>query len=76
MLININILILKEIIIDLKWKTVTIHLYNFIKLKLLIKLYTVNRFYWVIFINKYIVILFLLSFTNLKFKKSEIKLFY
>ena len=45
MLISINILILKEIIINLKQKTITIYLYNFIKLKLLIKLYTVNRFY-------------------------------
>ena len=45
MLININILTSKGIMINLKQKTIIIHLYNFIKLKLLIKLYTVNRFY-------------------------------
>ena len=44
-LININILTLKEIIINLKQKIIIIYLYNFIKLKLLIKLYTVNKFY-------------------------------
>ena len=58
MLININILTSKRIIIDLKWKIIIIYLYNFIKLKLLIKLYIVNRFYQTIFINKYIIILF------------------
>ena len=58
MLIDINILVLKEIVIDLKWKTVIIYLYNFIKLKLLIKSYVINRFHWIIFINKHTVIPF------------------
>ena len=44
-LIDIDILIPKRIIINLKWKTVIIYLYNFIKLKLLIELYTVNKLY-------------------------------
>ena len=57
-LININILTLKEIVINLKQKITIIYLCNFIKLKLLIKLYTVNRLHQVIFINKYIIILF------------------
>ena len=42
-LIDINILTLKRIMIDLKQKTVIIHLYNSIKLELLIKLYIINK---------------------------------
>ena len=45
MLIDINILVSKGIMINLKQKIIIIHLYNFIKLKLLIKLYIVNKFY-------------------------------
>ena len=56
-LINIDILAPKGIVIDLKWKTVIIYSYNSIKLKLLIELYVVNKFYQVIFINKYTIIL-------------------